>query len=239
MKQPAPQAVAMRDPQEVMRLARMGAMHQSRLSFMRVLLRRMKAEGWQFFRPEWSVNARGEGHAVYTARTGAARDARAYSLVAFAHDLPADQRSDRVIATAWDATFVLFDGVPTAAEIETLRANVPKQEAGRVSEKVLTLSRANRSVRMWDYVVDALAQGAQPEAAKIDEVGYLMRTTAVYGSAKFGAADRAVIAARRELAAPFQAEMLTVYLIRTFVMDLLGHMARAQNPEAAKLDPDL
>lgn len=239
MKAPAPQAVAMRDPQEVMRLARLGSMHQSRLSFMRVLLRRMKAEGWQFFRPEWSVNARGEGHAVYTARTGVASGGRAYSLVAFAHDLPADQRSDRVIATAWDATFVLFDGVPTAAEIETLRANVPKQEAGRVWEKVLTLSRANRSVRMWDEVVTALAGGRQPEAARIDEVGYLMRTTAVYGSAKFGAADRAVISGRPELAAPFQAEMLTVYLIRTFVIDLVDHMARARNAAAVKLDPEL
>lgn len=227
--------VPLRDPQEVMRLARMGSMHQSRLSFMRVLLRWMKAEGWQFFRPEWDVDKAGEGHAVYTART---RD-RAYSLVAFAHDLPADQRSDRVIATAWDATFVLFDGVPTPSEIRDLRANVPLQEAGRVTEKVLTLSRANRSVRLWDHVVHALAQGQQPDAALIAEVGYLMRTTAVYGSAKFGAADRAVIADRAELNAPFQAEMLTVYLIRTFVMDLVEHMARAQDETAAKLDPDL
>ena len=32
----------------VMKLARMGSFHQSRLSFMRVLLRRLKAENWQF-----------------------------------------------------------------------------------------------------------------------------------------------------------------------------------------------
>ncbi|OAN77017.1 hypothetical protein A8B78_14870 [Jannaschia sp. EhC01] len=233
--QPAPQDIAMRDPQEVMTLARMGSMHQSRLSFMRVLLRRMKGEGWQFFRPEWSVNANGEGHAVYTAR---ASD-RAYSLVAFAHDLPADQRSDRVIATAWDATFVLFDGVPTESDIKDLRANVPKQEAGRVCDRVLTLSRANRSVRLWDHVVGALARGQQPDAAQIDAVGYLMRTTAVYGSAKFGAADRAAIENRPELNAPFQAEMLTVYLIRTFVADLVEHMARTQGTAAARLDPAL
>lgn len=232
---PEPQTIPMRDPQDVMRLARMGSMHQSRLSFMRVLLRRMKREGWQFFRPEWTVDAHGEGHAVYTAKT----PDRAYSLVAFAHDLPADQRSDRVIATAWDATFVLFDGVPSPADIARLRANVPKQEAGRVSEKVLTLSRANRSVRLWDHVVSRLAQGTQPDAELIADVGYLMRTTAVYGSAKFGAADRAVIADRPELSAPFQAEMLTVYLIRTFVMDLVEHMARATHAAATRLDPAL
>lgn len=235
MRQQEPQRIAMRDPQDVMRLDRLGSFHQSRLSFMRVLLRRMKREAWQFFRPEWAVDARGEGHAVYAVK---ARD-RAYSLVAFAHDLPAEMRSDRVIATAWDATFVLFDGVPLPADIADLRDNVPRQEAGRVTEKALTLSRANRSVRLWDHVVEALANGHQPDAALIDSVGYLMRTTAVYGSAKFGTADRAVIEVRPELNAPFQAEMLTVFLIRTFVMDLVEHMARAKNPAAAKLDARL
>ena len=34
----------LRDPQTVMRLARLGAFHQSRLSFMRVLLRRLDIE---------------------------------------------------------------------------------------------------------------------------------------------------------------------------------------------------
>lgn len=233
MKAPQPQEIAMRDPQEVMRLARMGSFHQSRLSFMRVLLRRMKGEGWQFFRPEWDVDAQGVGHAVYSAKG----PDRMYSLVAFAHDLPTDQRSDRVIATAWDATFVLFDGVPAAADIARLKGNVPKQEAGRVSEKELTLSRANRSVRLWDHVVNALASGQQPDDGLVDSVGYLMRTTAVYGSAKFGSADRAVTQTRPELTPPFQAEMLTVYLIRTFVMDLVEHMARAKNPDAARLDP--
>ncbi len=235
MKEPAPREVPMRDPNVVMRLDRMGSFHQSRLSFMRILLRRMKGDGWVFSRPEWEVDARGVGHAVYRA----AGPERTYSLVAFAHDLPPDQRSDRVIATAWDATFALFDGVPEAADIDRLSRNVPFQEAGRVSGRELTLSRANRSVRLWDHVVDRLAMGRQPDADLVDSVGYLMRTTAVYGSAKFGAADRSAIEARAELNTPFQAEMLTVYLIRTFVMDLVEHMARCRSAEAVALDPAL
>lgn len=235
MRDLAHKPIPMRDPQEVMRLERMGSFHQSRLSFMRVLLRRMKREGWRFYRPEWNVDTRGVGHAVYTAKG----PERSYSLVAFAHDLPAKQRSDRVIATAWDATFALFDGVPKAADIERLRANVPLQEAGRVSVRELTLSRANRSVRLWDHVVERLAEGRQPDAELVDSVGYLMRTTAVYGSAKFGTADRDVIAERAEVNSPFQAEMLTVWLIRAFVMDLVEHMARAASPSAVKLSPDM
>ncbi len=235
MKAPAHKSVPLRDPQVVMKLARMGCFHQSRLSFMRILLRRMKDEAWQFACADWAVDARGVGHAVYSAEG----PERTYSLVAFAHDLPPEARSDRVIATAWDATFALFDGVPEAADIERLRGNVPKQEAGRVSARELTLSRANRSVRLWDHVVGRLADGRQPDLDLVESVGYLMRTTAVYGSAKFGAADRAEIADRPELSAPFQAEMLTVYLIRAFVLDLVEHMARSRNADAVPLDPAL
>ncbi len=53
-----------------------------------------------------------------------------------------------------------------------------------------------------------------------------MRTTAVYGSGKFGAADRRDLLDRPELHAPFQAEMLAVYLIRCFVLDLLDFRQR-------------
>jgi hypothetical protein len=60
-----------------------------------------------------------------------------------------------------------------------------------------------------------------------------MRTTAVYGSGKFGAADRDMIADRPEFAGPFQAEMLTVYLIRAYVLDLVEHMARVRSPQSA------
>ena len=226
----------MRPPATVMKASRLGAFHQSRLSFMRQLLRRLKAERWQFQRSVWTVDSQGVGRAVYTA-TG---PQRSYSLVAFAHDLDPALRSDRVIATAWDATFALFDGIPDADDLARLEANVPRQEAGRVSSRELCMARANRSVRLFDYVVQTLSEGHQPERETIDEVGYLMRTTAVYGSGKFGAADRESIADRSELAAPFQAEMLTVYLIRAFTLDLVEHLARVRAPQrAVALAPEL
>lgn len=229
-------AAPLRDPDQVMRLARMGSAHPTRLSFLRVLLRRVKAEGWRFDRPLWQMDARGVGRAVYRARG----PERTYSLVAFGHDLPDEMRSDRVIATAWDATFALLDGEPTEADLVRLAANVPLQEAGRISEKELTLSRANRSVRLFGHVVDRLAQGRQPDLAEMDAVGYLMRTTAVYGSGKFGAADRDMIRGRPEMKAPFQAEMLSVWLTRAFTVDMAEHLARARAGRgAAQLDRDL
>ncbi len=226
-------AAAARSPERVMRLARLGSMHQCRLSFMRVLMRRMAGDDWRFTRKEFDIGPDGVGHAVYVAQG----PERAYSLVAFAHDLPDEMRSDRVIATAWDATFALHDGIPSDEDIARLAKNVPYQEAGRISERELSLSRANRSVRLWQHVVESLAKGQQPDAEQINAVGYLMRTTAVYGSGKFGAADYGSIADRPEMAVPFQAEMLSVYLTRVFVRDLVNHMAKMQGGAgAAQLD---
>ncbi len=234
---PMPEAANYRRPPEVvMRLARMGSFHQTRLSFMRALLRRLKKERWLFKRNLWAIDEQGFGRAVYTVYG----PERAYSLVAFSHDLPDDMRSDRVIATAWDATFALFDGIPDEADLDRLELNVPKQEAGRISDSELSLSRANRSVRLWQHVIDRLAAGLQPERDQLEAVGYLVRTTAVYGSGKFGAADRLAISDRPELSGPFQAELLSVWLTRAFSIDLIEHIAHARGGDAAVvIEPEL
>jgi hypothetical protein len=221
--------IATRPAHEVMRLSRMGSSHACRLSFMRTLLRRMKRDNWQFSRPVWQIDDNGVGHAVYQMQG----PERCYSLVAFAHDLPANLRSDRVIAEAWDATFTLHDGIPSADDIERLAANVPYQEAGRISAKEIVLARANRSARLFNYVAESLAGGHQPDHAELTKTGYLMRTSAVYGSGKFGAMDHTQVKDRPEFAAPFQAEMLSVWLIRAFTIDLVEHMARAKGGDNA------
>ncbi|PTX54825.1 hypothetical protein C8N43_3646 [Litoreibacter ponti] len=213
----------LRPPSEVMRLSRMGAMFPSRLSFLRSLTRRLASEGAKVIRPVWDMDADGFGHAVYSITLGQ----HVYSLVAFSNRLDPSERTDRVIAQAWDAAFVLYDGTPDAGEIERLRANAPKQEAGRFSERDLILSRANKSVRLYAEVTRALREGRQPDAAMIGEIGYLMRTTAVYGNGKFGIADRDRIADRPGLEGPFAAEMLTVWLIRGFTHDLAEHVGGA------------
>jgi len=232
-----PQAAKYRRPPEVvMKLARMGSFHQTRLSFMRTLLRRLKKERWLFERRLWEIGADGFGRAVYTV----SGPERSYSLVAFSHDLPDHKRSDRVIATAWDATFTLFDGIPTTADLDRLQQEVPKQEAGRISDSELSLSRANRSVRLWQHVIDKLSTGQQPDRDQVEAVGYLVRTTAVYGSGKFGAADRLTICQRAEMRGPFQAELLSVWLIRAFSIDLVEHIARAIGGDrAVTISPDL
>ena len=230
------QAIApLRAPEHVMRLERMGASFQTRLSFMRQLIRRMHRERWRFERLRFDLDAAGYGLAVYAAHG----PQRTYSLIAYTHEIDPAQRTDRVIAEAWDATFSFFDGVPDDTDIERLRADTPRQESGRFTSKELTLARANKSMRLFEHVVERLAAGQQPDAARLADVGYLMRTTAVYGSGKFGCADRAKIADRPEMRGPFQAEMLTVYLIRWLSIDLVNHVARGRGgARAVALDAD-
>jgi len=96
------------------------------------------------------------------------------------------------------------------------------------------LSRANKSVRLFQHVVDSLRAGTQPDVQMLRDVGYLMRTTAVYGNGKFGIADRALIQNRPGLEGPFAAEMLTVWLIRHFTHELVEHVGQGTLDAALK-----
>jgi len=226
--------IELRDPNIIMKLSRLGSFHQSRLSFLRSFLNEFK--DWDYKRDLFDLDKDGFGTAVYSFK----KKSRVYSLICYANKINDDERSDRVIATKWDAAFTLHDGVPLKEDIERLRNEVPKQEVGRLSYKELTLSRANKSVRVFDHVVESLSNGSQPNLDLLEKVGYLYRTTAVYGSGKFGLADRFRIKNREEINGPFRLEMMLVYLVRQFTFDQVNHVAKNRNPKSAvKLDPKI
>ena len=228
--------IEMRPARDVMRLDRMGSTFQTRISFMRRLIRLMHKENWSVERKIFCLDAEGYGRALYVVKT----KTRCYSLVCFSHALDPDARTDRVIAEQWDATFCLFDGIPSSSDISRLSTETPLQEAGRFQDTEIVLSRANKSLRLFNAVVRSLSTGKQPSPDLINEIGYLMRTTAVYGNGKFGLADRSLYLGRPELAPPFQAEMLTVYLIREFSLDLVEHLAKSSGSgQVERLDNTL
>ena len=219
--------VELRNPNIVMKLSRLGSFHQSKLSFLRSFLKEFK--DWKYKKDLFELNEFGYGTAVYSFK----KSTRVYSLICFANELNEKERSDRVIATKWDAAFALYDGVPSKHDIDRLRNEVPKQEVGRLSYKELTLSRANKSVRVFEHVVQSLSEGNQPDIELLSKVGYLYRTTAVYGSGKFGLADRFRIKNREEIYGPFRLEMMLVYLVRQFTFDQVNHVAKQKNPRKA------
>jgi hypothetical protein len=226
--------IELRDPNIIMKLSRLGSFHQSKLSFLRSFLKEFK--DWKYNKDIFDLDKDGFGIAVYSFK----KKQRIYSLVCFANKINDNDRSDRVIATKWDAAFTLHDGVPSKQDIERLKNEVPKQEVGRLSYKELTLSRANKSVRVFNHVVESLSNGNQPNLDLLEKVGYLYRTTAVYGSGKFGLADRFRIKNREEINGPFRLEMMLVYLVRQFTFDQVNHVAINKNPQkAVKLDPKI
>ncbi len=226
--------ISLRNPNIVMKLSRLGSFHQSKLSFLRSFLKEFK--DWEYKKDLFDLDEFGYGVAIYSFK----KNNRIYSLICFANELNKDERSDRVIATKWDAAFTLHDGVPTKKDIERLKKEVPKQEVGRLSYKELTLSRANKSIRVFNHVVESLSNGNQPDINLLSKVGYLYRTTAVYGSGKFGLADRFRIKKRKEIYGPFRLEMMLVYLVRQFTFDQVNHVAKSKNPKKAiKLDPEI
>lgn len=221
---------------EIMTLEKMGSRYPSRLSFSRSMLRRLLFDNWTISKSKFDLDENGYGTAIYEIKI----NNNIYSLVCFSQHLDSADRSDRVIAEKWDTAYSLVNGKLDDQELNRLRKNVPLQESGRNSPKELILSRANKSVRLFEYVVKCLSNGKQPDINEINKVGYLLRTTAVYGSGKFGLSDFANTKAVTDFNQPFRAEMLAVYIIREFSVQLVEHVAKNQNPnKAVKLENNI
>ena len=101
-----------REPSEVMKLERMGSFHPSRLSFARILIRKMIQHKTKINCSRWEIDKKGFGNAVYQLSLFG----KELALVAFSNHIDPSQRTDRVIASSWDTSFALFDGVPSISD---------------------------------------------------------------------------------------------------------------------------
>ena len=212
-----------RSPEVVMRPAMLGAARLTRYSFSRMMLRRAAADGWKAWRKVFDIDAEGRGEAVYELDTGS----RKFSFIAFTTTISEDQHTDRVVADGWEISAALFEGVPTRDDLDILRYQVPLQESGRFDPRVLVLTRGNRSVRFFQYLVDCLATGSQPEAGQVADAGYILRSTAFYANGKYGMRSFDGYPPGHELAVPYRAQFVTAWLFRELSYDLVEHCARA------------
>ncbi len=219
----------LRDAAIVMAPDRLGAMHQNRISFVRSLIRKMAKQEWHVTKHEWQLCPRGFGHVIYKLTT----PKHVYHLVVFCDEIADEERNDRVIAEKWDVTFALVQGDVDVSLLEQLRANVPLQEAGRNPNNVLVLARANKSVRVFEHIVSALSNGEQPQPQELAEVGYILRTTAVYGNGKFGIADFKLLEDNPDFNQSFSAQMCAVYILREFSLDWVHYLAEQKGGDKA------
>ncbi len=218
-----------------MQPAMMGAARLTRYSFSRTMLRRASRDGWKARRVRFDIDGRGHGEAVYEV------DAGGYllSFIAFTTTIDETEHTDRVIANRWEVTGALVEGEPTGEFAAMLRREVPRQEAGRFDSRVLVLTRGNRSVRFFDYLVNALAEGEQPDPAQVADAGYILRSTAFYANGKYGMRSFEGYPSDHPLKVPYRAQFVCAWMFRELGYDLVEHCASARGSSAAaSFDPD-
>ncbi|MDW0113696.1 hypothetical protein QT711_10890 [Sporosarcina saromensis] len=225
----------LRSASEVMQIQRLGAMRSSSLSFLRIMLRKLMRENWKIERTAFNLDNDGYGEALYTITTPQGH----YTFVALSREISDENRSDRVISEKWDVTFALCEGTISELKLKKMRQELPKQEMGRGDVTDLVWSRANKSERVFNHVVEALSNGEQPDLNFIYEIGYLFRTTAVYGNGKFGIAPYEKLKDNHTFSGAFQAQMFAVYMLRHFSFEMVEHIASKRNPRAVKLQPEV
>ncbi len=223
------------DVKDTMKLKNLGSYHPTRLSFSRQLIITLIRENWIFKFEDWKINKLGKGYCVISVKNK--KDV--FSLIIFSHLIKDEERSDRVIADKWDFTFSLFIGIPNDKEIKHLKKNVPLQENGVHLKKQLTLSRANKSTRLFNHFLENLSNGLQPEFEQVKKIGYLLRTTAVYGNGKFGIGDYNFKSDSKILKNGFWAEMLTVYMLKIFSIEYVNFLAKNKSKNYTKLNDNI
>lgn len=230
---PSEQVPRPRAASTVMRPERLAAIQPSRISITRALMNRMIRERWDISIQRFDVDADGEGTVIYSIKTAR----QEFSFIAFSRPPSRKARTGRIIGQAWDMMGTLNEGPATEEDIASAREELPKLYRGRATPNALVWCRANRSMRIFDQTLAALASGEQPSINDLAEVCYLMRNTGLDGNGTFGTRSFPSLGTDHDLGGPLQAQLLTAYLMREYSCDLVEHLARLRSDKAVPLDP--
>ncbi|MFB7574710.1 hypothetical protein [Streptomyces sp. NPDC056165] len=233
--QPSRAGTGGRPAAEIMTPAALSSLQADRLSSARSLVNRMLREGWRIERRSLTVEADGSGEAVYRIHvTG-----RVMDFAAFVFPPSSQERTLRIFDLGWDMMGALFDGPATAEDIEHTRNEMPRLYHGRATGHTLTWCRSNRSLRVFEHVVEALAAGRQPDTVALARVGYLMRNIGLDGNGTFGTRTFLAYGEAHPLAVPYHAQLLSAYMMRELSADLVEALAARRSDTAVALDPEV
>ncbi|MEV1025853.1 hypothetical protein [Streptomyces sp. NPDC050264] len=233
--QPSLAGPAGRPAAEIMTSAALSSLQAGRLSSARSLVSRMLREDWRVERRSLTVAADGSGEAVYRIHTAD----RVMDFVAFAFPPSSQERTLRIFDLGWDMMGALLDGPATAEDVEHTRNEMPRLYHGRATGHTLTWCRANRSLRVFEHVVEALAAGQQPDTVALARVGYLMRNIGLDGNGTFGTRTFLAYGDDHPLAVPYHAQLLSAYMMRELSADLVEALAARRSETAVTLDPQV
>ncbi|MEQ1806828.1 MAG: hypothetical protein ABL900_15735, partial [Burkholderiaceae bacterium] len=226
MSEPRPAAI-------VMSARRAAASLPTALSFARSAMRLMVRGRWRIEKLRFELDTEGRGEVLYRLHG----DGWVFHFFLVSDKLPEEVKTDRNFAAGWDAMGVLCQGLWTPEREARLRREVPKQRAGYADYDTLVYARGNRSTRLFEHVVQRLALGEQPDPALLAPVGYILRTTAFIANGQLGTKAFAGFEPGHPLRRPYHAQFCSAFALREYVFDLVDHMARARNPNAARLAP--
>ncbi|QPM90883.1 hypothetical protein [Pseudooceanicola algae] len=225
-----------RNPGIVMQPERLAAFQPSRISASRALIAQMIRERWSFRCKRFSIARDGLGEALYEV------EARGYvfSFPIYSFRPSKEGRTGRIIGTAWDMMGAMVEGRLSDADFAATRRELPKLYRGRATPLTLTWFRANRSGRVFDRCVEALAKGQQPEPEMLWKAGYTMRNTGLDGNGTFGTRSFVTLEKDHPLRWALSAQMLSAYMMRVFAADLVDHFAQLDGgDQAVTLAPGL
>ncbi|GAA2814725.1 hypothetical protein EDC40_107223 [Aminobacter aminovorans] len=225
----------MRTGSQLMKPESLAAIQPSRFSGARAFMNKMLRERWDISMVRFDVDANAEGTVVYSIK---APD-REFSFICFSRPPSRTARTGRIIGQAWDMVGTLNEGPATDADIESARREIPKLYTGRATHNALIWCRSNRSMRVFDQTLDALAAGHQPVVEDLSKVCYLMRNTGLDGNGTFGTRSFPSLGRHHPLGGVLQAQLLTAYMMREYSCDLVEHLARLKSDRAVSLEPSI
>jgi hypothetical protein len=230
-----PDAPSMRPASELMDPVRLSLLQNTRISSTRLLMAKAIRGRWNISCLSWKIDDRAVGTALYRIDTGDMK----LDFIVHSFEPRKEGRMGRIIGRAWDMMAALVEGPVSAKDIQITGEELPKLYRGRATPGTLVWARSNRSGRTFDETVDALASGLQPDVAKVAESCYLMRNTGLDGNGTFGTRSFRALEATHPLRHTLDAQMLSAYMMRVFSIDLVHHLARCRNPQAATLLPEI
>lgn len=219
----------------VMHPERLAACFPGALSFARTLFVRFAETPWKIEKLRVEFDAEGRGELLYRLSDGVST----LHFMVISNNYSAEDKADRSYNMNWDGTAALCEGEWSPEREEFLRREIPKQRFGRLDHQTLAYTRGNRSGRIFDHVVESLAEGRQPDGSRLAAIGYIFRTTGFTANGFISMRSYLGMDEGHLLEGPYHAQMCSAFLMREYVADLVSAMARARNPNAARLSPEM